>query len=193
MNSAVDSEQPLPRIPLPWAAAIMVVLILPLTFYLGSWNVPLWVSFIVWAEYFMLGAKASTWKIILPSIVFGVAGGAMWCLSAMFLAQLLGPYVGQPHVLYISFAVTNFIWIPLIVYGTNWTQTLRDGILAVFNGLTLQLAVYFTSSIPYAAQLDSTYSLIVASFFWTVILAWFGWFLGWFNMFLTFTPKQTVK
>ncbi|MFT6286556.1 MAG: hypothetical protein ACJA09_001306 [Alcanivorax sp.] len=193
MNTEVDPEQPVVRLPLPWAAAVMVMLILPLTFYLGNWNIPLWVSFIVWAEYFVLGAKPSSWKIILPSVAFGVAGGAFWCLSATYVASMLAPYVEPPHVLYIAFAITNFIWVPLIVYGTNWTQTFREGTLAVFNGLTLQLAVYFTGSIPYAAELESNYSLILASLFWTLILAWFGWFLGWFNIFLTFPSKKLLS
>ena len=30
---------------------------LPFGIWLSRWNLPIWVSFIVWAEYFALGAK----------------------------------------------------------------------------------------------------------------------------------------
>ena len=45
-----DLALPSKRIPLHWAAAILVVFSLPLSFYLDKWNFPSWVSFIVWTE-----------------------------------------------------------------------------------------------------------------------------------------------
>ena len=63
------------KVSLPWAVALTVFISLPFTFFLGKYNFPLWVCFIVWAEYFALGGKPDTWKLIIPSLPFG----AFWC------------------------------------------------------------------------------------------------------------------
>ncbi len=69
-----------------------VALALLPAFLLGKWSFPVWVSFIVWAEYFALGAKLGTWKVIIPSIPFGaIVGGAAWISSAVALAITLSP------------------------------------------------------------------------------------------------------
>lgn len=188
-----DAGHPSPRIPLPWAASLMLLLVLPLTFYLGVWNLPLWVAFIVWAEYFALGAKLSTWKVILPSLPFGALVGALWCASATYLSQFIEPYVGSLHSVYLAYAISNLFWVTLIVYGCQWTEAFQKGTLAVFNGFTLQLAVYFSGSLPKIESIDGSYEIIAASFFWAVALAYFGWFLGWFNAVLMFPRANRPK
>ena len=186
-----DLSFPSKRIPLPWAAAILVVFILPLSFYLGKWNFPLWVSFIVWAEYFALGAKRDTWKIIIPSLPFGAGVGAAWCASSVALSTLLVPYFGPVHGVYAAYALTNLLWIPLILYGLGWTHTFTAGTLAVFNGFTLQLAVYFTGTLPPVGPMENPYYVIWWSFLWSVLMAYVGWGFGWFNVFLTFPRKPS--
>ena len=56
-------------IPLWLAAAITVVVSLPFGLWLGDWNLPLWIAFIVWAEYFALGAKPKVLTTIIPRSV----------------------------------------------------------------------------------------------------------------------------
>ena len=58
MPTDVETVQTKDRIPLWLAVAITVVVSLPFGIWLSRWNLPIWVSFIVWAEYFALGAKA---------------------------------------------------------------------------------------------------------------------------------------
>jgi hypothetical protein len=187
-----DLSYPSKRIPLPWATAILIILILPLGFYLGKWNFTLWVSFIVWAEYFALGAKVDTWKLIMPSIPFGAVFGAAWCTSAVALCNILTPYWGPVNGLYAAFALTNLIWVPLILYGLRWHHAFTAGTLAVFNGLGLQLAVYFTGSLPKVGPMENAYFVIWWSFLWSVLMAYVGWFFGWFNIVLTFPRKPGI-
>lgn len=159
------------RIPLPWAVSLMLLVVLPLTFYLGEWNFPLWVSFIVWAEYFALGAKLSTWKSILPSLSFGALIAALWCGSATGLGQLIESYLGTLHSLYLGYAVTNLFWVTLLVYACQWTESFRSGTLAVFNGFTLYLAVYFTGSIPSIDAVEGVYQVMGWAFVQTFLQA----------------------
>lgn len=178
-----DLSYPSPRIPLHWAVAIVVICVLPLAFLLGKWSFPIWVSFIVWAEYFALGAKLNTWKVIIPSLPFGAIIAAVWCSSAVALA----PYVGG---LMWSLALTNILWVTLLVYGLRWTHAWTVGTLAVFNGLTLFLAVYFTGSIPQVGPLENPQYVIWWACLWTILMCYLGWFLGWFNVLITF-PRKT--
>lgn len=55
-------------IPFWLAVAITAIVFLPLTMFLGKYNIPLWVSFIVWAEFFAFGANVKdAGKLILPA------------------------------------------------------------------------------------------------------------------------------
>lgn len=171
-----------PRIPLHWAVVIVLILVLPTAFLLGKWSFPIWVSFIVWAEYFALGAKLDTWKLIIPSIPFGaIVGGAAWVSSGVALS----PYLG----LMWSLALTSILWIALLVYGLRWTRAWTMGTLAVFNGLTLYLAVYFTGSIPKVGPMENPQFVVWWAALWTILMGYFGWFLGWINCVITFGRK----
>jgi len=61
--------------------------------------------------------------------------------------------------------------------------------LAVFNGLTLQLALYFTGALPPWGPMENPYWIVLWTFLWGVAMAYFGWFLGWLNVVLTFGHK----
>jgi len=175
------------RVSLPWAVAITVFISLPFTFFLGKYNFPLWVCFIVWAEYFALGGKLDTWKLIIPSLPFGAFFGAVWCALAIPLADLIG---GQ-YSMFWGLVVANFIVLPIFVSLIPRWHILEEGTLAVFNGFTLFLAVYFTRSMPSAGMIDNPYWIIFWVFIWTVVMAYFGWFLGWLNVTLTFPRNAT--
>ena len=175
------------RVSLPWAVAITVFISLPFTFFLGKYNFPLWVCFIVWAEYFALGGNPETWKLIIPSLPFGAFFGAVWCALAVALANLIGGQYGA----FWGLVVANFIVLPIFIALIPRWHIWEKGTLAVFNGFTLFLAVYFTSSIPSVGIMDNPYGIIFWVFIWTVVMAYFGWFLGWLNVTLTFAYKAT--
>ncbi len=172
------------RIPLPWAVALTVAVALPFGLFLNQFNLPLWVCFIVWAEYFMLGAKPDTWKIVFPSIAAGGLTGALWMATSTLIT---GATNAHPIV---GLLVGNFIWVTALLYLMPRSKTLTTGTLAVFNGLALFLAVYFTGSAGALklGPMDSPYWVIILSFLWMVVSAYIGWFLGWLNIILTF-PK----
>lgn len=87
------------RIPLPWAVTLTVIFSLPFGLLLGNFNFTLWVCFIVWAQYFMLGAKPFTWKIVFPSFAVGAATAALWMATSNLVNGALGshPLVGTHH------------------------------------------------------------------------------------------------
>lgn len=178
------------RVSLPWAVALTVFISLPFTFFLGKYNYPLWVCFIVWAEYFALGGKPDTWKLIIPSLPFGAFFGAVWCAIAVALADLI---IGGQYNMFWGLALANFIVLPIFIALIPRWHIWEKGTLAVFNGFTLFLAVYFTGSIPQVGMLNNPYWVILWAFIWTVVMAYFGWFLGWLNVAFTFPYKVTDR
>ena len=179
---SAQAQKIVQRIPLPWAVAITVAISLPFGLFLQQYNLPLWVSFIVWAEYFALGANVSTIKLVGPGIPAGALAAALWMATSTLVISL----TGAP--LLVGLLVGNFIWVTALLYAIPRYQALTQGTLAVFNGLSLFLAVYFTGSVPKIGPMDNAYWVVVLTFVWTVIAAYFGWFLGWLNLWLTF-PK----
>ncbi len=173
------------RIPLHWAVPILVSLVLPLSLYLSEFNFPLWVAFIVWAEYFALGGKPDTWKLILPSLPWGVFCGVLWIAFGTALSGSIGLLWGL--------IISCFIFVTLLVYGLRWFEAWSHGSLAVFNGFTLFLAVYFTGTIPAFGPMENPYWVIGWAGVWCLLHAWFGWFLGWFNIAITFPYKKKVS
>src|SRR5688572_17388933 len=73
-------------IPFFIAVVITALLPLPLGMYLGNWNIPLWVAFVVWAQYFVYGAQPSAFKTIVPCY----AAGALFSTAGMTAASALG-------------------------------------------------------------------------------------------------------
>lgn len=186
----MSEEKVVQRVPLHWAVSIAVAIVTPLAFFLGDYSLPLWVCFIVWAEYFALGATPSTWKFIIPSIPFGALAGALWEASAVFLGSFIGGESGH----FWGTIIGNFIFVTLLVYLLPKVKAWTTGSLAVFNGLTLFLAVYFTGSTPPIGPVDNTYWVIFLAFTWTVLLAYLGWVIGWLNVeVLTFPKKVKVE
>jgi hypothetical protein len=174
------------RIPIHWAVTLVVLFALPFGFFLDKFNFNLWVCFIVWAEYFALGAVPKNWRLIIPSIPFGAAIGAAWCATAVALISALG------LSMFWALELGAIFWLTLYVYINMRVPTFIEGTLPSFNGFTLYLAVYFTGSLPKAGSMDNPYWVVFWAFIWTILMAYFGWFLGWFNIFLTF-PKEVVK
>jgi len=91
--------------------------------------------------------------------------------------------------------ITNFLWIAGLVWAIAKVPTFGKASLAVFNGLTLYLAVYFTSLggaknvFPQIGPLTNQYWVIFWAFLWTLAMEYFGFAMAVFNIWITFPKK----
>ena len=178
-----EPEKTVATIPFHWAVSILVALALPLSFFLGKFNFPLWICFIAWAEYFAFGAKPSAFKTILPCWLYGAVISALWLATAVAFDNFLSTFWAT--------VLANFIWVTILVYCMKWGG-LQAGSLAVFGGFTMFLAVYFTKSIPQVGPVTNAYWVVASACIWTIIMGYIGAFFGWFNLFITF-PRKVAK
>lgn len=183
------------RIPFPFAVAILVSLALIPGLFFGKWNFTLWISFITWAEYFVFGAKPEAGKMMIPALAFGSATAALWCANWVWFESLFGTGYSSTVGTWLILSVTNFLWVAGLCYAIAKIKLFQPAGLACFNGLTLFLAVYFTTlggaknAIPQVGPLDNPYWVVFWSFVWNTLMCWFGYLLGVINMWLTF-PKE---
>jgi hypothetical protein len=168
-------------VPLWLAVALTVVVSLPLGLWLGRFNIALWCAFIVWAEYFALGAKTQAIKVILPSFAYAAALTGVTLFVVPYLAFL--PTLVAPGDL--AVAVALFVGVGALVYSMRWSKIFQEGSLPFFNGISMVLAVYFTGSFP--KLLPAALAPIEAAA-WAVVCAVFGVALAVFNVWLLF-PK----
>jgi len=116
----------------------------PFSLWLGKWNFAVWVSFIVWAEYFTLGAKPSAIKTILPCFAYSAL------LTGLILAAI--PYLDFLPSLRthgdLAIMLALFVGMSAVVYSMKWFTVLQEGSLPFFNGISMALAVYFSGSFP---------------------------------------------
>lgn len=193
-NGGADAagERPEPRtrdrVPIWLAIAITVVVSLPFGLWFGDYNLPLWVSFIVWAEYFVLGARPAALKVIIPAFLIGVAGAAGITTFTAVLEEVLGgaglvaeddaaSFIG----LFVGFCVFLYLvrYLPMDVLGS--------ASLPFFNGVSMLLGVLFTGAWLSAAPADTSPLLEPAVAAVGVALAGLlGCFLGWFNVTILF-------
>ena len=180
-----------PRVHLGIAVGITVIIALPFAFFLGKWNFATWIAFIVWAEYFAFGAKAESARLIFPGIIYGAFTGALWCWAQVFLQGFLSDIMSsQNAAVWLSYTVTAIPFMFILCFFMEKSSLLSEGSLAVFNGLTLFLASYFTGTWPAVGAVENPYWAVFMSFVWVVIMGAFGWFLGWINIVLTFPAKK---
>ncbi len=148
--------------------ALLVVVTIPLGMSLGRYNVPVWAAFVVWAEYFVLGAKSRALRLMMPSLAYGILITA----AGVSLSLLLGSYIPETAAL----AVGLFLSVSFSIYSVRWSSTLREGSLAMFNGVSLLLAVYFSGSFP-PAGIQMAGPWLAAS--WTMLTCVLGALLSW--------------
>jgi hypothetical protein len=167
-------------IPLWLAVGITVVVSLPFGLLLGKYSLPLFVSFIVWAEYFVLGAKPAALRIIFPAFIAGTFITAF----SMFLTVVLTKWLS----LNISLAISLFVVVSAMVYIMRYFKVLGEGSLPYFNGISMLLAVYFTGQYPDAATTNPYLQPWVAAL-WASLAGILGGLLGVFNIWIMFTHK----
>jgi len=171
-------------IPFWLATAITAVLFVPLSLYLGKYNVPLWVTFVVWAQYFLYGAKLEAYKLIFPSFAAGALFSTLGMVLTALLSNIPALAVGKGlPALVIGFGLA----VCIMVYSMRWSKTFQTAPTAYFNGMAMMLAVYFTSSYPHGDAFNITFPIIAG--LWTILVGWFGVFVGWFNLKITF-PRE---
>lgn len=178
-------------IPLWLAVAITVVVSLPFGLYLDNvsgdlklMNLPLWVAFIVWAEYFALGGKPSALRLMIPAFTLAVVltAATMWAYVALNDAIPADWPEGT------AMAVALFVGVGAMVYLMRFWPVLQAGSLPFFNGISMLLGVYFTNSIP--AGTDPYLAPWIAAIV-TIAAGLLGSFLGWFNVTITFPHQVT--
>ncbi|MGD0019339.1 MAG: hypothetical protein ABSD62_08830 [Candidatus Limnocylindrales bacterium] len=191
-------------IPLWLAVAITVVVALPFGIWLDKLDLPLWAAFIVWAEYFVLGAKPSALKIMVPAYTLGVVGVALIGAFYQVLVKILGDgkvldfglqtLTNNNVALFVSF----FIGFCILIYAMKWVPVTLTGTLPFFNGITMFLACYFTGTFlgwfkDFNVSADTLPYAIVAYCAITAFLGgMLGAFLGWFNVVIMF-PRPAKK
>lgn len=169
-----------------WAAvAITVMFILPLGLYFGQYSLPLWVAFIVWAEYFALGGKPASLKIIFPAYTTGVFWGVCMILLYTWLATFMTGASVYP--MYIAL----FVGVSVMVYVMKYFTVFQTGSLAYFNGLTALLAVYFVGAHPMFTS--NAYLLVILAGCYALAGGYLGWIIGWFNVTITFPRRVAPK
>jgi hypothetical protein len=179
-------------IPLWLAVAITVVVSLPFGLWLDKWNLPLWCAFIVWAEYFVLGAKPEGLKIMVPSYILGVIGAVLVLVLTVFIQKAI-PDVKLVSATDVAIAIAFFIGFCVLIYAMKYMPvTGGAGTLPFFNGISMGLAVYFTGT--YAGVFGTVDSLLVpvACGVAAILAGLLGAFLGWFNVTILF-PRQVAK
>ena len=170
-------------IPLWLAVAITVLVSMPFGLWLGKYNFTMWCAFIVWAQYFALGAKPSCLRIILPSFSYaaGLTAITLWALPIFSFL----PTVRVEGDLAIS--ATLFVGIAFIVYSMKFSPVFQEGSLPFFNGIAMALGVYFTGSFP---DLGSAALAPLIAGAWTILMGVVGCALGVFNVWITFPKTQ---
>ncbi|MDR3517995.1 MAG: hypothetical protein P4M00_19510 [Azospirillaceae bacterium] len=171
------------RVPLWLAVAVTVVLSLPFGLWLGKFNFALWCSFIVWAEYFALGAKLQVVPMILES--FGYAAVITGVSLAIIPVFSFVPSLLTPGDLGIAAAL--FIGVGFMVHSMSWSHAFQEGSLPFFNGISMALGIYFTNSFPHFGP-DAFLPIVAA--IWTVAMAVFGILLGIITVYAQLPAKR---
>jgi hypothetical protein len=189
-------EETRDTIPLWLAVAITVVVSLPFGVWLGNWNIPIWASFIVWAEYFALGAKPEALKTMVPAYTLGVIVAAIIMIAYMLTSKAFGTGTvftsGEFAFTYDNAALglACFVGFCIFIYAMKYAPVTQTGSLPFFNGISMMLAVFFTGAFSKAIVVEGVDAAILAPTV-AAVGAWLagmlGAFLGWFNIAIMFT------
>ncbi len=177
-----ETKQLKETIPLWLAIGITVLVSVPFSLWFGRWNFAVWVSFIVWAEYFTLGAKPAAIKTILPSFAYSALLTGLILAAIQYLDFL--PSLVTDGDLAVMLAL--FVGVSAVVYSMKWFPLLQEGTLPFFNGISMVLAVYFSGSFP---QVVTGGAAPIWAAVWAVAMGVFGVLLALFNIWITF-PRE---
>jgi hypothetical protein len=178
-------------IPLWLAVAITVCVSLPFGIWLGNYNLPIWASFIVWAEYFAMGATPAALKTIVPAYILGVLVAAIIMTAYMLLGTAMGGT--QIHTSTdLALFIACFVGFCIFIYAMKYFPVTQTGTLPFFNGISMGLGVFFTGAFVKAVGADIDPNLLPAVAGVGAILAGLlGAALGWFNVVILFPRPVT--
>jgi hypothetical protein len=184
-------------IPLWLAVAITVVVSLPFGLWLGSWNLPLWAAFVVWAEYFALGAKPAALRIMVPAYILGVIGATVVLVFSLLVGKVLPADAKLVSDGDLQWFIGLFIaFLPVIYVMKYLPVTDGPGGLPYFNGISMGLATFFTGLYVAYGNMsigsDVDYLLPVLTAVPAILGGLLGAFLGWFNIVIMF-PRPVGK
>ena len=186
-------------IPLWLAVAITVCVSLPFGIWLGSYNIPIWASFIVWAEYFALGAKPSALRTMVPAYTLGVVAAAIIMTAYMLLSTQFGKgsvfTSGDWSFTYdnVALFLTCFVGFCIFIYAMKYAPVTQTGSLPFFNGISMMLGVFFTGAFTKAVAPDIDVNLLpLVAGVGAFVAGMLGAALGWFNVTIMF-PRPVAK
>lgn len=172
------------RMPNWLAVPIAVMVSLPFGLWLGDYNLPLWVAFIVWAEYFMFGGKLGGLKVLVPAFMLGVLAAGL----VQSFAILLGGIFGDAQIVApgdLATAVAYFIGFGVAVFLMQFVRVMRDGVLSYFQGIAITLGAIFTGQgAGYVGHSTDPYVALLGAVLVTALACLLGSFIGWFNVWL---------
>jgi hypothetical protein len=179
------------RVPMWLAVAVTVVVSLPFGLWLGDYALPLWAAFIVWAEYFVLGARPEALRLIIPAFFVGVLGALGITTANVLLERFLADarLVADGDL---AALVAFFAGFCVFLYAIRWVPLplSTTATLPFFNGVSLMLGIYFTDAFLAAAPAgtDPVLEPLVAAI-GTMLACLLGCFLGWFNVLILFRER----
>lgn len=172
------------RMPLWLAVAITVVLVMPLGLWLDAYNLPLWIVFCVWAEYFAFGGSLKGARTLFPAFLLGVVAAGL----VQALATALISWFGDAHLVTsgdLAILVAYFVGFCVVVWAMKFVQVVQGGSLAYFQGIALTLGAIFTGQgAAYIAHSENSYALIAGSMIIAAVSAFVGCLIGWINIWL---------
>ncbi len=174
------------RIPFPLAVGLTACFSLPLCMFLGKYNLALWVSFIVWAQYFLYGAELKkAARIVVPCFSAACALCTVGWVFAYALQRVI-PGADGLWAYWVGFGSVIMVFTKIM----DFVPIFREGITSYYNGLTMTIAVLFTQSYPVFS--DHYLMQPIQAGIWTIISGLFGLLLGWFNTWVTFPREVEV-
>lgn len=171
--------------PLWLAVTFTVFLTWPFGVYLGDYNLPLYVTFVVWVEYFVFGAKPSALKIMIPNFVYGSVTITIGTLLYLWIHSW-EIFTGRNNV-YLSLSIAYFIVIGALVWGMNFNYPFANNPLPVFNGVAITLGVFFTGS--YWPLFENVYASALIACVATIAAGLLGGIAAFFNVAITGSRK----
>ncbi|MHB8959809.1 MAG: hypothetical protein ACYDAN_09305 [Candidatus Limnocylindrales bacterium] len=173
-------------LPLWIAVPITVVVSLPFGLWLGVWSLPLWAAFIVWAEYFQLGAKPAALKLMVPGFIAGAIGAGFVCAVSLAIGKILGNPTAVSAGDIPWFIGMLLAFIPVIYAMKYLPFTAGPGGLCFFNGISMGLATFFVGLYAGYGGMKAPdgldYLLPVITTVPAILAGLLGAFLGWFNV-----------
>ena len=187
-EAAKAEEATKPRVAFWLAVAISVVVTFPAAIYFGRFTMPLWAVFVVWAEYFVLGAKPEALKVMFPNFIYGSMGVTVGTLLFIWIQSwelIANPQANTLFSLMVAYFILFCVLLKTMEFGWSFAST---G-LPLFNGVALTLGIFFTGTYWHLFETSSLYVIALLSSLTAIAAGIMGGIVGWINVIITFPRK----